>query len=144
MNGKPLRVLFLCTANSARSQMAEALLNFKGGGRFHAESAGSHPAERVNPLAVLALKEAGIEWRGHRPRGLDGLEEQHWDIVITVCDDARDACPIFRGAPVMAHWGMADPAKVGGTPTQQQRAFSDALRLLAARIDSLLTSTASG
>lgn len=91
-SGGPLRVLFVCTGNSARSQMAEALLNRKGAGRFAAASAGSHPASRVNPLAVRVLAEHGIEWSGHRPRAMDGLEREPWDLVITVCDRAKESC----------------------------------------------------
>src|ERR1044071_4713006 len=106
----PLRVLILCTGNSARRQMAEAILNQRGRGRFIAESAGSQPAARVNPYAVEALREAGIDWGGHQPRGLDDLTPLSWDIVITVCDRAKEACPIFPGQPVIAHWGMEAPA----------------------------------
>jgi protein-tyrosine-phosphatase len=75
--------------------MAEAILNRKGRGRFIAESAGSQPAARVNPYAVEVLRDAGIDWRGHQPRGIDDLARQSWDIVITVCDNAREACPVF-------------------------------------------------
>src|SRR5918993_5072541 len=109
---RPLRVLILCSGNSARSQMAEAVLNQKGRGRFIAESAGSQPASRVNPYAVEALGEAGIDWRGHQPRGMNDLVSGSWDIVITVCDRAREACPIFPGHRALAHWGMEDPAAV--------------------------------
>jgi arsenate reductase (thioredoxin) len=124
------RVLFLCTGNSARSQIAEALLNRKGRGRFLAESAGSAPAERVNPYAIQVLREHGLEWNGHQPRGLEGLERTDWDFVITVCDHAREACPIFPGRPVLAHWGMPDPATVQG--------FRESFVLLNRRIDLLL------
>jgi arsenate reductase (thioredoxin) len=134
----PLRVLILCTGNSARSQMAEAVLNRKAAGRFIAESAGSQPAARVNPFAVEALREVGIEWQGRRPRGIDGLEAENWDIVITVCDNAREACPIFPGHPALAHWGMEDPASVVGDDETKRRAFRDALRLISRRIDLLL------
>src|SRR5918997_1160966 len=89
------RVLILCTGNSARSQIAEALFNHKGRGRLLAESAGSQPAARVNPYAIDVLRESGIEWQGHQPRGLDGLDREHWDFVITVCDKARESCPVF-------------------------------------------------
>ena|SRR5919112_1994856 len=134
----PLQVLILCTGNSARSQMAEAILNQKGRGRFAAESAGSNPAPRVNPLAIEVLREAGIEWRGHQPRSLEKLEERSWDIVITVCDHAREACPFFPGQPVLAHWGMEDPASVPGDEPTKRQAFREALQLLTRRIDLML------
>ena len=134
----PLRVLFLCTGNSARSQIAEALLNQKGKGRFHAESAGSRPAARVNPFAIAALRRFGIEWTGHPPRSVDGLEHEQWDLVITVCDRAKEACPWFPGQPVIAHWGMDDPADAEGSDEAKSRAFTLALLTLARRIDLLL------
>jgi arsenate reductase len=134
----PLRVLILCTGNSARSQMAEAILNQKGRGRFIAESAGSQPAPRVNPYTVEVLREAGIDWRGRQPRTIDGLETQPWDIVITVCDRAREACPYFPGQPVLAHWGMEDPAAVEGDEDTKRRAFREALQLVSRRIDLML------
>ena len=133
-----MRVLFLCTGNSARSQMAEALMNKKAHGRFVAESAGSHPAARVNPFAVQALRDIGIEWAGHSPRGVDGLVDQHWDFVITVCDKAKEACPILPGHPVHAHWGMEDPADVEGSDETKARAFTASRVLLARRIDLML------
>jgi arsenate reductase len=107
-------VLFLCTGNSARSQIAEAVLNRKGRGRFLAESAGSTPAARVNSYAIQTLLDSGIEWRGHPPRGLEGLDHEPWDFVITVCDRAKEACPVFPGQPILAPWGMPDPAAVEG------------------------------
>jgi arsenate reductase len=131
-------VLFLCTGNSARSQMAEAILNRKGQGRFIAESAGSHPAARVNPYAIEVLREGGIEWHGHPPRGLDGLDQVPWDFVITVCDLAREACPIFPGQPMLAHWRMPDPAAVEGDDQAKRAAFQNALTLISRRIDLLL------
>ena len=135
---RALRVLFLCTGNSARSQMAEAALNQRGGGRFVAESAGSEPAAQVNPFALDALRDAGIRWQGHPPRGLDGLEREEWDIVITVCDHAREACPVFPGHPMVAHWGMADPAAVEGDFERKRHAFRQALQLIKQRLDPLL------
>jgi arsenate reductase len=134
----PMRVLFLCTGNSARSQMAEALMNAKSQGRFVAESAGSHPAARVNPFAVRALRDIGIEWSGHSPRGVDGLVGQRWDFVITVCDRARESCPILPGHPVHTHWGMEDPAEVDGSDETKTRAFTAARVLLARSIDLML------
>jgi len=132
------RVLFLCTGNSARSQMAEALLNWKGKGRFEAHSAGSRPAAQVNPFAIEVLREHGISWAGHAPRSVDGLEREHWDFVVTVCDRAKEACPIFPGQPILAHWGMPDPAEVEGDRATKQAAFRDAFVLLSRRIDLLL------
>jgi len=135
---RPLRVLILCTGNSARSQMAEAVLSRKGAGRFIVESAGSQPAERVNPYALEALREAGINWKGRSPRGIDDLDSRTWDIVITVCDNAKEACPIFPGQPVLAHWGMEDPAAVEGDDADKRRAFRQALQLISRRIDLML------
>ncbi len=138
MTGRPFRVLFLCTGNSARSQMAEALLNWKGKGRFAAESAGSRPASRVNPLAIETLRQYAVPWRGRAPRGIDGLEREPWDFVITVCDRAKESCPIFPGQPALAHWGMPDPADVTGDQMSRQAAFRDAFLVLSRRIDLLL------
>ena len=118
--------------------MTEAVLNQKGRGRFIAESAGSQPAARVNPYAVEALQEAGIEWQGRRPRGIDDLTSSSWDIVITVCDRAKEACPIFPGQPALAHWGMEDPAAVEGDDHTKRRAFREALQLISRRIDLML------
>lgn len=135
---RPLRVLILCTGNSARSQIAEAVLNQRGRARFIAESAGSRPAPRVNPYAVEALREAGIDWQGHQPRGLEEVEQQPWDMVITVCDRAREACPYFPGQPIAAHWGMDDPAEVQGDDETKRRAFWNALQLITRRVDLLV------
>ena len=132
------RLLFLCTGNSARSQMAEALLNWKGRGRFRAESAGSHPADRVNPHAIETLRDYDVPWAGHAPRGIDGLEREPWDFVITVCDRAKESCPIFPGQPILAHWGMPDPGDVAGDEAAQRQAFEAAFLLLSRRIDLLL------
>ncbi len=118
--------------------MAEALLNWKGGGRFHAESAGSKPADRVNPYAVDTLREHDVPWAGRTPRSLDGLDLEKWDFVVTVCDRARESCPIFPGQPVVAHWGMPDPAEVDGDEAAKRAAFRDAFLLLSRRIDVLL------
>ena len=118
--------------------MAEAILNQKGEGRFRAESAGSSPASGVNPRAVEVLRDSGIEWRGHAPRGVDGLERERWDLVITVCDRAKEACPVFPGQPILAHWGMPDPAGAEGDEAAKQAAFVNALTLISRRIDLLL------
>jgi arsenate reductase len=137
-NRGPLRLLFLCTGNSARSQMAEAILNQKAKGRIRAESAGSRPAAQVNPLALSTLQHYGLPWNGHAPRPVDGLENEPWDFVITVCDKARESCPIFPGQPMLAHWGMPDPAEVVGDEAARRGAFRDAFLLLSRRIDLLL------
>jgi arsenate reductase len=132
------RVLFLCTGNSARSQIAEALLNRDGAGRFAAESAGTEPAPRVNPGAIETLAAAGIEWRGHPPQSVDALDRKAWDLVVTVCDDAKESCPIFPAGPVIAHWGMPDPAAVQGDPATKRAAFEGTLEVLRRRIAALV------
>jgi protein-tyrosine-phosphatase len=134
----PHTVLFLCTGNSARSQMAEALMNQKAAGRFTASSAGSRPAARVNPLAIEALKEVGIDWAGHEPRSIDSFAGERFDFVITVCDNAKEACPILPGHPIHAHWGMEDPAGVTGTDFEKAQAFKATRVVLARRIDLML------
>ncbi|HXI21295.1 MAG TPA: arsenate reductase ArsC [Gemmatimonadales bacterium] len=133
----PFRVLILCTGNSARSQIAEALLSRKGDGRFLVRSAGTEPAARVNPLAVEVLAAAGIDWSGKVPRALDTVAAEPWDFVITVCDRARESCPVFPGTPILAHWGMPDPAAVEGDEATRRRAFHDTLVTLSRRIDLL-------
>ena len=135
---QPFRILILCTGNSARSQIAEAIINHRGKGRIVAESAGSNPASRVNPWAIEALRDAGIEWHGHPPRVLDGLDPTSWDAVITVCDNAKESCPLLPGSPTQAHWGMPDPADVEGSDEEVSVAFLDAFSLLSRRIERLL------
>ncbi len=132
------RVLLLCTGNSARSQMAEALLNWKGRQRFHAASAGSRPADRVNPHAIETLPDYNVPRHGHAPRGIDGLERESWDFVVTVCDRAKESCPIFPWQPIMAHWGMPDPAEVTGDEAARRKAFEGAFLVLSRQIDLLL------
>jgi arsenate reductase len=134
----PTRVLFLCSGNSARSQMAEALLNARAQGRFVAESAGSQPAAAVNPFAVEALSRANIDWSGRQPRGIDAVNAHEWDLVITLCDRAKEHCPILPGRPVVAHWGMDDPAEVAGTDAQKLQAFIAASVLISRRIALML------
>jgi protein-tyrosine-phosphatase len=133
----PFRVLVLCTGNSARSQIAEALLATRGAGRLEAASAGSQPAARVNPYAVEVLREHGIEWAGRTPKSIDDVAGQRFDLVITVCDNARDACPFFPGAGSQVHWGLADPAEES-EPAVARRAFRETYEALAARVDALL------
>lgn len=135
---RPLSVLFLCTGNSARSQIAEALLAARSKGRFRVGSAGVRPASVVNPFAVETLRERGIDWTGHVPKTVDAIAHERWDLVITVCDNAKESCPIFPGQPVFAHWGMADPAEVVGEDSKKREAFRLTALLLARRIDLLL------
>lgn len=135
---RPFRILVLCTGNSARSQIAEALLYAHGGARVEVESAGSRPAARVNPYAIEVLREHGINWEGHRPKSIDDITGQHFDLVITVCDNARDACPYFPGAGAQVHWGLSDPAEETD-PEAARRAFSETYNALASRVDELLT-----
>lgn len=134
----PLRVLVLCTGNSARSQMAEALLNTIGQDVLYAESAGSRPAARVNPLAIETLAEFGMLWPDRTPRGIEAVAGKSWDVVITVCDNAKEACPVFPGAPATAHWGMPDPADVEGSGEERRAAFRNAFLVLRRRIEAMV------
>ncbi len=137
-SSRPLRLLFLCTGNSARSQIAEALLQKKGWRRFITGSAGSHPAPAVNPLAIAVLGEYGIDWEGRKPKSIDDVMDEKWDFVITVCDRAKESCPIFPGQPVFAHWGLPDPAEATGTGDERLRVFREAAVQLGRRIDLML------
>jgi arsenate reductase len=119
---EPIRVLFLCTHNSARSQIAEALLGRYGGEDFFVRSAGTEQT-RVNPYAVRVLGELGIDWSGARSKDLGEFLDQPWDYVITVCDRARQACPVFPGAVNSLHWGLDDPSDVQGTEEERMAAF---------------------
>lgn len=131
----PLNVLFLCTGNSCRSIMAEALLNHIGAGRFAAMSAGSKPSGVVHPKSLELLAAKGIPAQGYRSKSWDELGETPFDIAITVCDNAAgEACPVFPGAPVKAHWGVPDPAHAKGTDAEIMAAFENSFALLQARI----------
>src|SRR5216684_8502150 len=136
-------VLFLCTGNSARSIMAEAILNFKGKPRFTAYSAGSHPSGAVRPQALERLEAARIPTRDLRSKSWDEFAEPsapQLDFVFTVCDNAaREVCPIWPGQPITAHWGVPDPAAVAGSPAQIVRAFLDAFVALDRRIGLFLS-----
>jgi len=135
---RAFRILILCTGNSARSQMAEALIDTLGQGKVTVASAGSHPARAVNPLAVAVLREEGLEWPGRVPRSVEGLERERWDLVITVCDHARDDCPVFEHARAAVHWGMEDPAAVSGPEEVRLEAFRYTYRILKRKAQSLL------
>ncbi len=116
------RVLILCTGNSARSQMAEGLLRHLAGDRFEVFSAGTRPSV-VNPLAIEAMQEVGIDISGHRSKSLTEFLDQPFDYVITVCDQAAEACPVFPGPAQRIHWSFPDPAAVTGTPDVRLAAF---------------------
>jgi protein-tyrosine-phosphatase len=132
----PKKVLFLCTGNSARSIIAEYLLRAKGRGRFEAFSAGAHPTGRVNPFALWVLKRHYLLDAGDaRSKSWDEYKDVPFDFVITVCDHARETCPIWPGQPVIAHWGSPDPAAVTGADEEKQRAFVEVASQIARRID---------
>jgi arsenate reductase (thioredoxin) len=118
------RVLFLCTHNSARSQMAEGLLRSLAGDRFEVASAGTQ-ATRVHPLAIQAMAEVGIDLRGHTSKVVDQYLEQPWDDVITVCDAANEACPVFPKRSNRLHWSFPDPSQASGTEAERLQIFRD-------------------
>ena len=138
VSNQPLNVLFLCTGNSARSIMAEVVLNRLGRGKFKAFSAGSQPAGQVNPLALNVLRLAHYDVSGLRSKPWDefsGSGAPKLDFVFTVCDNAaKEVCPIWPGQPMTAHWGLPDPAKANGTEAERNLAFAEALRMLTNRI----------
>lgn len=134
-------VLFLCTGNSARSILAEAILNRAAGDRFRAYSAGSHPKGSVHPMALAVLQEHGYETAGLRSKSWDEFAAAgapSLDFVFTVCNDAAgETCPVWPGRPMTAHWGIPDPAAFEGPPEEQHRVFQQAFLALARRIELL-------
>jgi arsenate reductase len=134
-----MKILILCTGNSARSQMGEGLLRSLCKGAVEAHSAGTHPS-RVNPLAIEVMKEVGIDISGHRSKSLDEFAGQRFDVVITVCDNARESCPIFPGARERLHWSYPDPAAAEGSPEERLRAFRDVRDDLRQKLRSFLES----
>jgi arsenate reductase len=136
-------VLFLCTGNSARSIMAEAILNYKGKGKFTAYSAGSHPTGKLRPEAVQQIESAGLPTAGLRSKSWDEFSAPGaptLDFVFTVCDNAaNEQCPYWPGQPMTAHWGIPDPAAVNGTPEEIARAFRDAFTVLDRRVGLFLS-----
>ena len=136
---KVFNVLFLCTGNSARSIMAEAVLNRTGRGNFRAFSAGSHPKGRVHPFTLDLLRRLNFDVSGLRSKSWGEFarpDAPQLDFVFTVCDDAeKESCPLWPGQPMTAHWGIPDPAAAEGTEVEQRLAFADALRMLTNRIN---------
>jgi arsenate reductase len=139
MADRVYNVLFLCTGNSARSILAEAILNRRGKGRFKAFSAGSYPKGAVHPMALALLERKGLPTEGLRSKAWDEFAQQgapKLDFVFTVCDNAAgEVCPIWPGQPMTAHWGQPDPAAVEGTDVDKTNAFREAFRMLERRID---------
>jgi len=138
MNDRSYNVLFLCTGNSARSVLSEAILNHAGAGRFRAYSAGSQPTGRVNPYAIDLLNRMGLPTQGLRSKSWDEFAAPgapQIDFIFTVCDNAAgEVCPIWPGRPMTAHWGIPDPAAVEGSDLDRTNAFRDAYRVLERRI----------
>ncbi|MGD0419061.1 MAG: arsenate reductase ArsC [Xanthobacteraceae bacterium] len=138
MADQPYSVLFLCTGNSARSIMAEAILNKIGAGKFRAYSAGSHPKGKVHPETLRLLQSLGYGTYQYRSKSWDEfakLDAPHFDFVFTVCDNAAaEACPFWPGQPMTAHWGVPDPAEAKGNAAEIALAFKDAYRMLHRRI----------
>ncbi len=140
---RPLNILFLCTGNSARSIMAEVMMNAMGAPRFRAYSAGSHPTGRVNPFALELLRKNRLPTDGLRSKGWDEFarrDSPQLDFVFTVCDRAAgEVCPIWPGQPISAHWGVEDPAAVEGSDDDKRRAFFYAYDRLRNRIQLFLS-----
>ena len=133
------RILFLCTGNSCRSQMAEGLLRSLAGDRFDIESAGTE-ATHVRPLAMKAMAEIGIDLSGQRSKTLDQFVAQPWDFVITVCDTANEACPIFPAAAKRLHWSFPDPSRATGTEEAQLHVFRNVRDAIKMRLEDWLQS----
>lgn len=139
MTERIYNVLFLCTGNSARSILAEAILNKEGKGRFRAYSAGSQPKGAVNPYTINLLERLGYDTAGLRSKTWHEFIESgapEFDFIFTVCDSAAgESCPVFPGTPSTAHWGIPDPAEATGTPAEIATAFNEAYRMLSRRIE---------
>jgi arsenate reductase (thioredoxin) len=142
MNNQPINVLFLCTGNSARSILAEGILNALAGQRFKAYSAGSHPKGEVHPMALEVLERLGMSQEGFRSKNWDEFAAPGAPVmgfVFTVCDNAAgEVCPVWPGQPITAHWGVYDPAGVEGSLDKQRHAFNDVAHMLKRRIELML------
>jgi arsenate reductase len=134
----PIRILVLCTGNSCRSILAEALFRELGGDRIAVESAGSEPAGAVNPRTITVLDEAGIDHAGARSKSMTEFLDREFDHVLTVCDDAAEVCPIFPGPAVRTHWSIPDPARATGTDEEVLAVYRATLADLRGRIETFL------
>jgi arsenate reductase len=137
-----IKVLFLCTGNSCRSQMAEGFLHVYGGDKYDAHSAGTKPST-VNPLAVKVMREIGIDISGQRSKNVTEYLGQHFPVVITVCDNAKEHCPIFPGPCIREHWPFEDPAEATGTREQRLAVFRKVRDEIGARVRSFVAQKAS-
>ena len=140
MKSRPYKFLFLCTGNSARSILGEYLLRRLGGARFQVFSAGSFPTGKVNPLALQVLKDVyNIDAADARSKSWEEIKDVEFDFVVTVCDNARESCPVWPGQPIAAHWSSPDPAAFEGSDAEKYRAFKDVASQINRRLQ-LLTS----
>ena len=137
----PIRVLFVCTHNSARSQMAEGFLRRLGGSAYEAASAGTEPGE-LHPLAIAVMAEEGIDIGGQRAKPVDDFVQQQFDYVITVCDDANESCPIFPNARHRLHWSFPDPSAAGGTREERLAVFREVRDGIKARVKEIISGQA--
>jgi len=136
---QPLKLLFLCTGNSCRSIIGEALVNHLGDGQIVARSAGSQPTGRVHPRALAVLQRHGVPVNEPSSKSMDDLEGEHFDAIVTVCDAAAgEACPVWLSDAAKVHWGIADPAAVGGDDATVEAAFEDTFDQLRRRVDALV------
>ena len=134
------RVLILCTGNSCRSQMAEALWESLGKGNWESESAGSKPSGYVHPLAIKAMHELNIDISSHQSKSLEQFKDQNFDLVVTVCDNAKESCPVFTGAQQTFHWPFDDPADATGSEEEQMVFFRHVRDEIQNKISTYLTS----
>lgn len=132
------KILFLCAKNSARSQMAEAILNHHADDRFVAYSAGSNPDKMIHPMAVEVLTNAGFDMTDKKPKAMAEYKNMAFDFVITLCDSLKETCPVFPGHPICAHWGMPDPAEFQGDDDEKLRIFSKTMLEIVHRINLFL------
>lgn len=137
------KILFLCTGNSCRSQMAEGLLRHRAGDRFEAASAGTEP-HAVHPLAVRVMEEIGVDISGHRSKSVKEFLNEEFDYIITVCDRARQTCPVFPGGMKRIHWSLEDPARAEGSEEEKLKVFRRTREELISRIEDFLRTAGTG